>query len=264
MTFRSHLSSKTHCVPGHHCCCLRNGFVVADMLHCQFIRHCIFWDIIIDLVAICVRVAYLCMLASALWCYVSVFQDWARAGSSDFDWSCCEGQLWGQKEGASYSKTGGQKKTCFDLCFWFVVSTVVWKDALALATDDTTIFAFSDRPIDRETSWHVCFRSEGNSAPFDSMFGRCNILRCGHSQYLESRGFNSQHTHLHLLSPPLPEVFPDPACLWPVAPLPATIAQCSVHSSRHVLSHSCRGAKYDTNICFSHGSRSHFVANSCT
>ena len=90
---------------------------------------------------------------------------------------------------------------------------MVLKDALPLPTHDTTLFALSVRTIDRETSWHVSFRSEGDSAPFGSMLVCCNFFRGGHSQYLESRGFNSPPSLLDLLFPCLPEVLPDPAHL---------------------------------------------------
>ena len=74
-TFRSHFCPRVLAWQPIIVVAESHGFVFAHMLRCQFIGHCIFWVIIIDLVAICVRVAYLCMLASALCCYVAVFQD---------------------------------------------------------------------------------------------------------------------------------------------------------------------------------------------
>ena len=229
----------------------------------HFIGPCVFWNLMFGSLAIFVHCARLRLLASAFCSCPFDFHSWVSYWHKDIHQPCRTSHLCVQEAWSPCPKEGSETETFFDLCFWFVVSTVVWKDALPLATDDTTLFAFSVRPIDRETSWHVCFRSEGDSAPFGSMLGRCNFFRGGHSQYLESRGFNSPQSLLDLLSPYLPEVLPDPAHLWYVAPLPATIAQCSVHSSRHVLSHDCRGVKYDPNTGFCHGSRSHFFANSC-
>ena len=154
-------SSPCFAVP---CMCHRKSSLPALRHHCFFIGHCIFWVIIFGLVAICVRVACLCMLASAQGCDASVFQNWARAGRKDFHWTWCKGHLWVQTYGASHSKKGGQKETYFGLCCWIQVSAVVWKIALLLLTDGATVLAFAVTPSGWETSWRDRSRSARDAA----------------------------------------------------------------------------------------------------